>query len=119
EIDEYVAAGGRVARDGVGPPRHVVRGVALVAQAEVGVVRGDLDRRRQLLAVGDAQREIARSQPPEHLVIEPGDIAELERRGYLRRQVAEKGVEQRQILLQVRRQLKQKCAELCPKVCGR
>ena len=35
--------------------------VAFVAQAEVAVVGGDLDRRLELLAVGDAERQVPRS----------------------------------------------------------
>ncbi len=33
--------------------------ISLVAQPEVAVVGGDLDRRMELLAVGDAQRDVA------------------------------------------------------------
>ena len=90
----------------------VVRSVALVAQAEVGVVGGDPHRRRQLLAVGDAEREVPRRQPLEdsssnHDAWRNSNAAHA--RG---RQLGEERIEQRHVLLQVRRQLKQQRAEL-------
>ncbi len=79
EVDEHVAAAGRPVPDDVGPARDVVRRVAFVAQPEVSVVRRDLHRRGQLLAVGDAERQVARAQPRVDLVVEPRGVAELER----------------------------------------
>ena len=71
EVHEHVAAGARGAGDRVGPPGDVVGRVAFVAQPEVRVLGGDPNRRRHLLAVGDAQREVARRQTVEDLVVEP------------------------------------------------
>ena len=118
EVDEHVAARAGLARDGVGPALDVVRRVAFVAQPEIRVVGGDAHRRRQLLAVGDAQRQVPRRQPLEHLVVEPRRVTELERRADARRQLVEKRVEQREVLLQVRRQLEQQRAELVAERAG-
>ena len=112
EVDEDLAAAGGLLANHVGPPRDVVRRVALVAQPEVAVVGGDLDRRRQLLAVGDAQRQVPRAQPAVHLVVQPRRVPELERRADARRKGVEERVEQREVLLQIRRQLEQQRAEL-------
>ena len=56
EVHVCVAVGCRVARDGVRQALDVVRPVTLVAQPEVGTVSRDAYRRRQFLAVGDAER---------------------------------------------------------------
>src|SRR5262249_51706525 len=71
EIHLNVAAGRRVRRDPVGPLLDVVGRVALIPQTEVRVVGGDPHRRGQLLAVGDAQRQVARRQPGVDVVVEP------------------------------------------------
>src|SRR6187200_238164 len=97
EVNEDVAAGRGLSRYGVGPARDVVRRVALVAQAEIRVAGGDVHRRRELLAVGDAQREVTRRQPLAHLFVEPRRVTKLEGGADFRRQVFEKRVEDREI----------------------
>src|SRR5437879_373566 len=118
EIHVDVAAGRRLPCDGLGPSRDVIARVAFVAQPEVRVVGGHADRRRQLLAVGDAQRQVPRCQPRKDLLVQPRHMTELESRAHLRRQLREERVEDRQILLQVRRQLEQERAELVAERAG-
>src|SRR5687767_101654 len=96
EVHEDVATGGGLAANGLRPARDGGRRVALVPQAKVRVVRGDPDRRGHLLAVGNAQRQVPRTQPLEHFVAQPRVVAELERGARLWRKVAEEGVEKRQ-----------------------
>src|ERR1700761_4400137 len=63
EVDEYFPTPcGRVP-DRLRPSGDVARRIALVAQTEIGVVGGQFERRRGLFAVGDAQRQVARSEP--------------------------------------------------------
>ena len=112
EIHEHVAAVGGLARDRVGPARDVVRRVAFVAQAEIRVVGGDPDRRRQLLAVGDAEREVPPRQPLEHSSSSQDGCRNSNAAQALGGSSAEERVEQRQVLLQVGRQLKEQGAEL-------
>src|SRR6185312_16738331 len=98
EIDEYLATAGSLLLDCPRPALDVARRIALVAQPEVPAVRGDLDGSRQLLAVRDAKREIARLEPREHLVIEPGEVPEFERGPCVARQLIQKGIEHRHVL---------------------
>src|SRR5688500_1900877 len=64
EVDVDVTALGGPLPDHARPPLDVGWRVSLVAKAEVAVVGGDLDGGRELLAVGDAERQIARAQAP-------------------------------------------------------
>src|SRR3954447_8819858 len=75
EINEHVPARCGIARDRVRPAPDVVRLISLVAQAEVRVIPRYAYRRREFLAVRDADGEVARRQPREDLVVEPGGIA--------------------------------------------
>ena len=80
EVDERVLARRADPSNDAGPALDVRLLIALVAQPEVGVVGGHLDRRAQLLAVGDAEREVAAAQDVEDVGVEPRRMAELERR---------------------------------------
>src|SRR5687767_6522332 len=57
EVHERVADAGQ-ARNRLRPPLDVRLLISLVAQTEVSVIRGDLDRCAHFLAVGDAKGEI-------------------------------------------------------------
>src|SRR5690606_39956523 len=90
-----------------------LRRVALAAQPQVAVGRGRDEGRVALLArVGDAERDLARAQGGEDVVVEPGLVAELERRAPAAGQRVEERLEPRQVLLQVGRELEQRGAEL-------
>src|SRR5262249_44656652 len=52
--------------------------VVLAAEAHVPEGRGDGDRGRALLGVGDAERRAVRLEEGEDLLVEPGGMAELE-----------------------------------------
>src|SRR5262249_23116551 len=54
EIHEHVAAGGCAVLDHTRPALQVLGCVAFIAQAEICVAGGDLNWRREPLAVGDA-----------------------------------------------------------------
>jgi hypothetical protein len=118
EIDEHVPARARLGGNRVGPAGDVAGRVAFVAQPEVGVVGGDPDGGGHLLAVGDAQREVPFRQPFEDLVVEPRLVTELEGGGRLRRQLVEKRVEERHVLLRIRRQLEQQRPQLVAERAG-
>src|SRR5262245_56276956 len=78
EID--VRAPGHVLRaDNCRPSLDVGRLVALVAQAEVRVVGRRDDGGRHLLAVGDAEREVAPAERVEDGLVVPREVPELER----------------------------------------
>src|SRR5262249_15574804 len=66
EVDVDLSARGGVGTDHARPVAQLIRGITLIAQAEVAVAPGDLDRSRELLAVGGTQGQLARSQarPP-------------------------------------------------------
>src|SRR5215470_17333246 len=112
EVDEYVAAGSRLPGDRLRPLSDVVGLIALIAQPEVRVVGRHAHGRRELLTVRDAYREIARRQPVEDFVVEPRRMPEFKRRTSAGRQLRKKCVEQRDVLSQKRRQLKQQRPEL-------
>src|SRR5690606_14718660 len=82
EVDIHVRAGGGLVSDRVCPAHDVVLRIALVAEAEVRVARGDLGRRPEVLVIGDAKREVARFQPLVDLVAEPGAVSKFERGAY-------------------------------------
>src|SRR6185312_3163690 len=87
-------------------PRFDVTGrVTLVAQPEIPMVRGDRHGRRHLLAVGDAERQVARSQPLEHLIAQPRGMPKLERRAGVRRESLEKRIEYCHVLPEEGREL--------------
>ena len=112
EVDEHVGATRRSRLNRLGPPRDVVRRIPFIAQAEVGVIGRDLDRGRQLLALGHAERQVSRPQAGVDLVIEPRGVAELERRADAWRKGVQEGVEQCEVLFEVGRELEQQRAEL-------
>jgi hypothetical protein len=112
EIHEYVGAVRCPVMDGLGPAGDVLRRIAFIPQSEVPVVRGDLDGSRQFLAVGHAQRQVLRLQACVDLIIQPGDMTELEGRAHVRRKGIQKRIEHREVLFKVRRELEQQSAEL-------
>src|SRR5438105_14576440 len=79
EVHDHIGARSRAAADGLRPAPEVLGRVALVAQTKIAVARRDLDGGREFLAVGDAEREIPRPEPLEHLGVHPGRVPELER----------------------------------------
>ena len=118
EIDKHVAAGRGLSRDDLGPSRDLVGRVSFVAEPEIRVVGSDRDRRGQPLAVRDTQAPGSRAfSRLEDIVVEPGRMPKFERRRRLWRQVVEKRVEQGEVLLQVRRQLKEQRAQLGDQAC--
>src|ERR1700752_4307667 len=67
EVDEHVPARRGARTDRSGPAPEVLGRVALIAKPEVGVGSGDLDRRRELLAVRHAQGDVRGLQARDHL----------------------------------------------------
>ena len=112
EVHEHIGARSRAAADGLRPAPEVLGRVALVAQTKIAVARRDLDGGREFLAVGDAEREILRPEPLEHLGVHPRRVPELERGAGVRGKDAEKRIEHREILAEIRRQLEEDRAEL-------
>src|SRR5580704_11221652 len=112
EVHEHVLAGRGSCLHGLCPALEIARRVTLVSQPEIGIVRGDLDRRRQLLALRHAKRNALGLEQAVYGILEPRCVPELERRPRDRRQPIEKSAEQSQVLLEVRRQLKEENAEL-------
>src|SRR5687767_6462129 len=78
EVDEDVPTARRLLLNDARPALDLVRAVALIAKPEIRVVGGDLDGRLQLLAVGDAERQVPRPQPRIDLVVQPRRMPELE-----------------------------------------
>src|SRR5262249_3163776 len=66
EVDVDVGATGGVGTDDTGPAPQILGRIALVTQPEVAIACRDLDRSRELLAVGDAQGQVVRPQAREH-----------------------------------------------------
>src|SRR5579863_9906132 len=118
EVHVHVATGGGVLADQLCPASQVRGRVTLVAQPEVAVAGGDLQRCGEFFAVGDAQGDVARAQPREHLAVHPRGMAELERRAQLHRQQRQELVEHGEILAEPGRQLEEDRAELGAE-CGR
>ena len=83
EIHVNVAATDGFTRDDVSPAADILRRIAFVAQTEIGVVGGDLYWCRQLLAVGDAQRQVAGALgiDPAGAATGPSDRAGLHQQG--------------------------------------
>jgi len=78
EVHEDFAPAAAEPADGPAPLFEARRGVALIAQAKVAPVRGDLEGGGGVLRVGDAERRIAGTQPLVDIVGEPALVAELE-----------------------------------------
>jgi len=78
EVHEDFAPAAAEPADGPAPLLEARRGVALIAQAKVAPVRGDLEGSGSVLRVGDAERRIAGTQPLVDIVGEPALVAELE-----------------------------------------
>src|SRR3984893_2671869 len=114
EVYEHVAARRSAGADGLRPARQILRGVTLIAQAEIGVVRGELDGGGEFLAVGDAQGEIPGREPGEHFRVHPRGVAELERGAGAGGEQLQKLIEHREVLAKVGRQLEEDRAELRP-----
>src|SRR5207302_3303416 len=112
EVHEHIGARSRAGADGLRPAPEVLGRVALVAQTKIAVARRDLHGGREFLAVGDAEREILRPEPLEHLGVHPRRVPELERGAGVRGKDAEKRIEHREILAEIRRQLEEDGAEL-------
>ena len=103
EVDEDLRTPSRVRHDRVAPVNDVVVAVPLVAKPEVRVRGGDLDRRRQPLAVGYIQRHPAGRKPLEDLGRVPRHVTKFERGSCPWRQRGQELVEDVQIPLEGRR----------------
>src|SRR5512138_3078602 len=114
EVDKHVRARGGLVAHGLCPASDVLLRVAFIAQAEVRVACGHLGWCPEVFIVRDAQREVARFEPLVHLVAQPRAVSKLECGAYAGGQALEERIEYLEILLEARRQLKQKRPELRP-----
>src|SRR6185503_10568963 len=76
-------------------------------QAQIAPRRRRLQRALELLLLGHAERNIVLTKSGEHLLLEPALVAELHREAAPRRKQSEESFQPLEILLHVRRQLKE------------
>src|SRR3954469_20709746 len=81
EIHERIGPLGLMRADRLGPLCERLRRIALVAEPEISVRSRRDDGRRQLLAVGDTERQAPRTQARVEILVEPRCVTEFERRG--------------------------------------
>ena len=102
--------------DPLEPPLEIGTRVVDSAQPQISPIGGPWLQLELLVAFALHERGVARLQQVEHGRNVPGVVAKLERRTRARRELAEKGLERRNVAARMRRQLDEQRAETRTKI---